>query len=211
MSAEMSIDEETSDDEPEPEDTFYRHRYNTDVDFGRVDVKGNKEDVNLENLTKIQPSGLIVGKHYLIMNEESKEKTVAVYVKFVLGDHWLGTYFKYVFRDKKGILFIDGMDHFLEKDDIDGMNYYKKRHENYDVVITEPYVIGLRFSDEFDVFLPQRSKILGKKGIKNLNAETEKYVFSFGGAKRTKRRKSYRKRKSSKKNVKKSKTRRRRR
>ena len=140
---------------------------------------GNLEPVDHDNLTEIQPSGLVVGKEYLLINNDTLEKIKATYLRFEeLND--AGTdevnQFEYIFKDKFSELVIEGADMFDEDDD------------NYATAITEPYADELTFDDEYGVFLPKTKDILMSKTSKNLpNDDAYKHTIGFTGGKKARR------------------------
>jgi hypothetical protein len=162
---------------------------------------GNLEPVNIQNLTKINPIDLVVGKDYLIINNETNEKTRAKFRTFKVFRNVMGSYFLYYFKDKHGDL------------NIEGDRFFRPSDNNYAVSITQPYAEGLEFDENCSVFLPKTRNIMDKLEFKGLNQDTSRLPSKYLGglrAKRTKRRKSASRHRRSIKNSKNTKARRRR-
>jgi hypothetical protein len=137
-----------------------------------------------------------VEKEYLIINNETNEKTKAKYSTFKVFRNVM-----YYFKDKHGDL------------NIEGDRFFRPSDNNYAVSITQPYAEGLEFDENCSVFLPKTRNIMEKLEFKGLNQDTSRLPSRYLGglrARRTKRRKSASRHRRSRKNSKNTKARRRR-
>lgn len=144
--------------------------------------RGNLETVDKSKLTEANPKDLKIGKEYLLMNNETQEKTKGTFVKFdEMGDNDTEgtTAFQYYFKDKDGELVIEGDNVHIDEDkDDEDDEYYDDVYKNED-----PYHKDIKFVDEYSVYIPKSSEILlGKK----LNTDVAKVINEYGGKNKSK-------------------------
>jgi hypothetical protein len=153
-------------------------------------LKGNLENVDEKNLLKVEPKDLKVDHTYLLMNNNTNEKTVATYKDYSEDEY---NDFFYTFQDKDGELEIKATNISNDDDTDDGD----------DNTVDDPYSPLLSFDTNFSVYIPQTKKIMKKilddKLPEDVSREISSYL-NYGG----KLKKKSKKNKKSLKKIKKS-------
>jgi len=129
-------------------------------------LKGNLEDVDKKNLLKVEPKDLKVGDTYLLMNNETNEKTVASYKDYSEDEY---NDFFYTFKDKDGELEIKATN-ISNDDDTD---------DSDDNTIDDPYSPLLSFDTNFSVYIPQTKKIMKKILDEKLPEDVSREINSY--------------------------------
>jgi hypothetical protein len=114
-------------------------------------LKGNLDPINEENLIKAEPKDLLLNKTYLLLNNETNEKTIAEFINIeIIDDEYEDRIeFQYIFLDKLGKLVIDGYNFEDENSEIYNFNY-------------NPFYENVIFADEFCVYIPKSKELISK-------------------------------------------------
>jgi hypothetical protein len=137
------------------------------------ELKGNLEDVDEKKLLKAEPKDLKVGETYLLINNDTNEKTVASY-KYYSEDEFND--FFYTFEDKDGEIDINAnkisnSDENSNSDDI--------TNSEDTTNIDDPYSPLLLFDTNFSVFIPQTKKNMKKLLEQKLPEDVSKEITSY--------------------------------
>jgi hypothetical protein len=118
-------------------------------------LKGNLEEVDENNLVKAEPKDLKVGETYLLINNDTNEKTFATYDNYEEGENEEN--FSYIFKDKDGKLEVNA--------------------DN--ITNSDPYNPLITFDNNISVFIPQTKKIMEKMLREKIPEDTAKEVASY--------------------------------
>jgi hypothetical protein len=156
---------------------------------------GNLEPINFNNVTQINPSGLVENKYYLLYNNKTHQKVRAKYIEV---EEMSNSYdedaidqYHYMFEDEFSTIVVEGAEDFGEDNE-----------EDEDFEPPEPYALELTFETDYNVFLPKTGSILRGKTSKILHTDALNSVTDYVGGKNVRRfrkSKTSTRRKSSKK------------
>jgi len=183
------------------EDGFQRFEkpFSMEEEFGsRMNLPnslGNLEPIDFNNVTQINPSGLVVDQYYLLYNNKTRQKVRAKYIEV---QEMSNSYdedaidqYHYMFEDKFSTIVVEGAEDFG-----------KDNEEDEDFEPPEPYALELTFDTNYNVFLPRTGYILRGKTSKKLHTDALNSVTDYLGGKnvrRIRKSKTSTRRKSSKK------------
>ena len=137
----------------------------------KTPLSGNLEKVDESSLTKAKPSDLVVGNDYLLVDNNTNEKTKG---KFIRTSATFDNYnevdsFEYYFKDKKGEFLIEG---YNDEDKTENIN---------------PFDDDAEFDDDVSVFIPKSKQIIQKKLEDIIPEDMAKETVSNLGGKSKKR------------------------
>jgi len=174
-------------DNPDISHSNYANPIETGNRFHKIPGRERLEQADLNELTEINPSGLVVGKTYLLYDNYNYARVTAKYIgvsndRFFfdnnnkINDKITQYFYKFKdIKDKIGEIVIEG---FIDYDD-----YYDYDEDIYNT--PSPYDPEMRFDPVKEVFSMNKYKgvtgkmILSKYNGKNLNDDTFREVTSF--------------------------------